>query len=255
LNPRLKRLVDWSIRVTGLSLWPVRVRGGVADGARWTLFPWSSYWRGRHEPRIQATLLALNGGSIAGWSCWDLGAHFGIYAVGLARRVGPTGQVAAFEPSHDSFERLRRHARLNRLTWLKTYQAAASDQSGTAQFYTLGEWVGTGAHLPYDGEPLQDHSVPVPVTTLRLDDLVASGEIRPPQFVKIDVEGHAHRALDGMRDVLERHRPILIVGIHSDAEGCGVMAILSALDYTFTPIEPGAQPPWYGPDLLFTPRR
>jgi FkbM family methyltransferase len=255
LKPDLKRLAAWCLQVSRLSLWPVRVRGGVADGARWTFFPWSSYWRGRYEPRVQAALLALNGGSITGWSCWDLGAHFGIYAVGLARRVGPSGQVAAFEPSRDSFERLCRHARLNRLSWLKTYQAAVSDQSGTAQFYTLGEQVGTGAHLPYDGEPLQAHSVPVPVATLRLDDLVARGEIRPPQFVKIDVEGHAHRALGGMRGALERHRPIIIVSIHSDAEGAGVMAILTSLGYTFAPIEPGAQPPWYGPDLLFTPPR
>ncbi len=255
MNPHLKRWVGWVLQVTGLSLWPVRVRGGVADGARWTLFPWSAYWRGRHEPRVQAALLALNGGAITGWSCWDLGAHFGIYAVGLARRVGPTGQVAAFEPNQASFSRLRRHAALNGLSWLKTFEAAVSDQPGTAQFYTHGDRSGTGAHLPYEGEPLEVNSAPVPVKTLRLDDLVAAGEIRPPQFVKIDVEGHAHRALDGMRAVLERHRPILIVALHSQAEESGVLAILTALGYTFAPIEPGARPPWHGHDLLFTPRR
>ncbi|MSU65186.1 MAG: hypothetical protein EXS38_03585 [Opitutus sp.] len=62
-----------------------------------------------HEPAMQAVLLGLGGGDIRGWTCWDLGAHFGLYSVGLARRVGPAGQVAAFEPNPISFARLQRH--------------------------------------------------------------------------------------------------------------------------------------------------
>src|SRR5436309_1838240 len=85
------------LRFSRLQYWPVRVHGGIADGARWTLFPWTSYWRGTHEPAMHQALLGL--GAIGGWSCWDLGAHFGIYSIGLARRAGPTGQVAGFEPN------------------------------------------------------------------------------------------------------------------------------------------------------------
>src|SRR5205085_1089961 len=82
---------------TPLGRWPVRVRSGIARGARWTLYPASAYWRGTHEPVLQSTLVALADAGIEGWSCWDLGAHFGLYSVGLARHVGPKGQVAAFE--------------------------------------------------------------------------------------------------------------------------------------------------------------
>jgi len=50
-----------------------------------------------------------------------LGAHFGLYSVALALRVGPEGQVAAFEPNPVSFARLERHRRMNGLDRLKTY--------------------------------------------------------------------------------------------------------------------------------------
>lgn len=65
--------------------------------------------------------MSLGGGNISGWNCWDLGAHFGLYSVALALRVGPEGQVAAFEPNPVSFARLERHRRMNGLDRLKTY--------------------------------------------------------------------------------------------------------------------------------------
>ena len=89
--------VSFFLRTTGLQYWPVQVKSGIAAGARWTLFPWSAYWRGTQEPAMHRVLQSF--GDMQGWSCWDLGAHFGIYSVGLARLVGPQGQVAAFEPN------------------------------------------------------------------------------------------------------------------------------------------------------------
>jgi hypothetical protein len=145
LNTRLR-----SFLASTLGLFPVRVRGGIAKGTRWTLYPWASYWRGTHEPEVQRVIEGLGGGSMAGWSCWDLGAHFGFCSVALSMRVGPSGQVAAFEPNPDSFARLERHRRMNRLTWLKTYQAAASDHTGSAELLTYGDLGSTSTHLRYD---------------------------------------------------------------------------------------------------------
>jgi FkbM family methyltransferase len=253
VSDSLQHLTARLLRITLLELWPVRVRGGVAAGARWTLFPWSAYWRGTHEPRVQAAMMALGGGTITGWSCWDLGAHFGLYSIGLARRVGPTGQVAAFEPNPASFARLRRHARMNRLPWLKLYESAVSDRTGSAEIYTYGDPGSTATHLPYDGEPRQAICTPFAIQTVRLDDLVAQGELRPPNFVKIDVEGHAHHALAGMRETLRQHRPVLIVALHSSAEVEGVLGALTPLGYGFTCIDPEGRAPWLGQDLLLTP--
>ncbi len=250
MDSRLRKLIGSTV-----GLIPVRVQGGAAKGARWTLYPWSSYWRGTHEPAIQEVIVGLGGGTIRGWSCWDLGAHFGIYSIALSLRTGPTGQVAAFEPNPASFARLERHRMMNGLTWLKTYQAAASDQTGDAELLTYGELDSTHTHLRYEGEVRSDQSAPVAIRSLRLDDLVDSGELRAPQFIKVDVEGHGHRALEGMRATIAKSRPALIVAFHSRQEVDGVLGVLRPLGYNWAPIAP--QSPnsgsMIGGDYLFTP--
>lgn len=243
------------LRRTPLGLWPVRVRGGIAAGARWTLYPWSSYWRGTHEPAVQAALMTLGGGDISGWTCWDLGAHFGLYSVGLARRVGPRGQVAAFEPNPASFARLACHARMNDLPWLKLHAAAVSDQPGRAELYAYGDLGSTTTtHLPYEGEALTAEVATVAVPLVQLDQLVARGELRLPHFVKLDVEGHGHRALAGMRESLHASRPILLVALHSPEEAAGILSLLDPLGYQRREVGVSSSPdPLVGRDFIFTP--
>lgn len=240
---------------TPLGLWPVRVRRGVAVGARWTLYPWTSYWRGTHEPEMQKTISSLGSGNIQGWACWDLGAHFGLYSVGLARRVGPSGQVAAFEPNPVSFARLSRHARMNALSWLKPYAAAVSDRSGQAELYTYGDLGTTTSHLPYQGENRTTDVGALTVPTICLDELVRKGELRAPDFVKIDVEGHGHHALRGMQETLARARPIVIAGFHSLEEVDGMLSIFKSLGYQWREIGNDLQSEQVksNSDYLFTP--
>src|SRR5689334_734786 len=76
---------------------PVRIRSGQAKGARWTLLPFSAYWRhGGYERDVEIAVSLIP--DMVGKVFWDFGAHFGIHTVTVARMVGPSGQVAAFEP-------------------------------------------------------------------------------------------------------------------------------------------------------------
>ncbi len=231
---QLKKLVDWGLRGSGLQYWPVRVKSGVGAGARWTLYPWTSYWRGTQEPMLHDALLAL--GDVTGWSCWDLGAHFGIYSVGLARRVGPTGQVASFEPNPLSFARLRRHRAMNKLEWLQLFNAAVSEKTAQAELYTYGNLGTTFTHLPYDGEVRKPEVMPLAIKTVSLDDLVGEGRIRLPQFIKVDVEGHGHRALTGAMRSIRESRPLLLMEFHYPPEVEGTRALLDPLGYHWEPV-------------------
>ncbi len=253
MNRCLQRFIGALLLKSGLCYWPVRVRSGIAAGARWTLYPWSAYWRGGFEPELQHELIAL--GDITGWTCWDLGAHYGLYSVGLARRTGPAGQVVSFEPNPLSYRRLSRHRTMNALHWLKPIDAAVSDTPGTAEFYTYGEQESTTTHLPYEGETRSANCAPVSVRLVRLDDLVASGEIRAPHFVKIDVEGHAHKALTGARAAIVTSRPIIIVAFHSAVEVHGVHDVLDPLGYVATRIatHSGSSEAVIGHDFIFRP--
>jgi FkbM family methyltransferase len=250
MNARLRKFLGASVGRT-----PVRIRHGIAKGALWTLFPWTSYWRGTHEPAIQYAIGRLGNGDISGWSCLDLGAHFGFYSVALALRVGPTGQVAAFEPNPESFKKLDLHRRMNRLTWLNAYRSAASDRTGSSELLTYGDLGSTTTHLLYEGETKNAATKPISVDTLRLDDLFESSELRAPQFVKIDVEGHGHRSIEGMRVSVAKSRPTMLVAFHSSQEVEGVLRILEPLGYRRTTIvEPASNPEaMIGGDYLFTP--
>ena len=66
MNHSISRLIGALLLKTRLCYWPVSVRTGVAAGARWTLYPWSAYWRGGFEPELQNELIAL--GDITGWT-------------------------------------------------------------------------------------------------------------------------------------------------------------------------------------------
>lgn len=232
---------------------PVRVRSGIAQGARWTFYPWTSYWRGTHEPAVQNRLLQLKL-NWEGMHVWDLGSHYGIYAIGLGRRVGPQGSVAAFEPNTLSYSRLCRHIQMNGLSHVKAFPFAVSSNAGKEKLFLYHGLNTTTSHLAYEGETWNESIPTVTIKTERLDDMAARGEIHPPDFIKVDVEGHGHHALAGAAKTLAAHRPILMIGLHSVPEMEGILKILTPLDYRITPISPGApvQPtPEF--DYLFEP--
>jgi hypothetical protein len=93
----------------------------------------------------------------------------------------------------------------------------------------------------------------IDVPLVRLDDLVARGEIRPPDLVKLDVEGHGHLALAGAFETLRRSRPTMLVALHSERETAGIAALVDPLGYRWEAVTPGTLPPRGGYDYLLRP--
>lgn len=252
MSPLLHRLARGVLTGTGLQYLPIRARGGFNAGARWTLYPWTSYWRGAHEPAVTRAVGAL--GDLCGKTCWDLGAHFGYYACGFAQRVGPDGQVLAVEPFPTSFARLERHRRMNRFAWMRCVCAAASDANGDAELIADTREGDTGVHLAYDANERPAAGVPLlRIRTVKLDDLVARGEVRAPHVLKIDVEGHGHVALAGAAATLRRARPVILMAFHSPAETAGTRALLDPLGYAWEPLQRGPDGATEGADYLLRP--
>ncbi len=215
-------------------LFPVKIRHGLARGAWWSVYPYSAYWRhGGTDPTIDDVL--QRHAALPGLVCWDIGAHYGIYSVGLARAVGPTGRVEAFEPDPVSRRRLRWHRWLNRLSHLHVHSVAASAISHTARLYQYAGFGDTTSHLPYSNEQIEQ--VPYrEITTVALDEWVDNGQIPSPQFIKIDVEGHAGPALEGMRRTLASARPVVLLAIHTEEEHGAARSVLNGLGYSLAPL-------------------
>lgn len=159
-----------------------------------------------HEPRVYEWVMNRlpQGGTF-----YDLGAWIGLFSLGAAERVGPRGCVVAVEPSPDSVRLLRRHLALNGFEDVGiVVEGLVGDRTGTAPFF-----VGVGPDMEnsmVDGIPGRK-AKDVPVTTL--DALVAETG-RPPDVVKIDVEGAEHRVLQGARKTLVDHRPLVVLAVH-----------------------------------------
>ena len=233
---------------TPLGLFPVSVRAGLARGARWTLLPYSSYWRsGGGEHDIETVVASLP--SLTGAACWDLGAHFGLYTIGFARLVGPTGQVASFEPDPIAFARCERHVRLNSLQNVRLFNAAVSEAAGRRPLILADRRLGSSAnHLRYEDEPVSPDEKTIDIDTVILDELVARGAIRPPMLVKVDVEGHGAKALAGAATTLGLHTPTIVMSFHSHAEAEDTRTILEPLGYRCRGMD-GAEVSW--PAVVF----
>jgi FkbM family methyltransferase len=220
--PRLKKLADFLLGASSLQYLPVRARGGLIRGARWTLYPFTSYWRGTSDlEAVRWIDRFVRPGGVA----WDLGAHFGLYTVGMATRVGATGQVVSLEPEPAAFARCRRHVGMNRLDWVRIFPLAASSTNGAVGLVSAE---GAGSTTSY---VTRDPGAGPLLTSVRLDDLMARENLRPPDFVKVDVENHGAEALEGARGVLASARPNLLMSFHSEDELAGTQAILAPLGY------------------------
>jgi FkbM family methyltransferase len=128
----------------------------------------------------------------------DAGANVGLHTLGLARAVGPSGRVHAFEPDPENYRLLTRAVARARLTNVVLYQAACSDRPGTLRLYTSAANRGDHRTVP---APAARRSFEVPAVSL--DETLA----REPHvdFMKIDVQGAEVAVLRGFSRTLERN--------------------------------------------------
>ena len=183
----------------------------------------------------------------------DAGANHGLYALPMARAVGPTGRVLAIEPQPLFAARLRASAVANRLSQLTVLEAAVSSEEGRAPF-ELDESPESDSLSA--GAPSQLASVEVRVTTL--DRATSEAGLVDVSFVKLDVGGAEVDALHGAAELLARDQPLVMVErLHGSAANVGLFERLSALGYGAYRLAPGLQmlcphPPGGAPDWLST---
>jgi FkbM family methyltransferase len=194
---------------------------GCLKGRKWIVGSGEhGYWLGWYEiGKRQAFEAAIPEGAVV----YDIGANVGYYSLMAAVLAGPKGHVYAFEPLPRNVNFLRRHVAINKMEDLITVlDVAISDQSGEAAF-DLGASTSMG-HLAESGE--------IKVKQVKLDELVAAGEVRPPDYMKIDVEGAEAEVLSGAMTLLEKYRPILFLDTHQREAHHATVDILKGLGYT-----------------------
>ena len=157
---------------------------------------------------------------------YDIGAHVGFYTLLASELVSAAGKVIAFEPVPRNLKYLKKHLEINHCTNVIIIEAAVSDKSGSSLF-SEGSKSSTG-YLSQDGN--------LNVRTVAIDDLVMSGEIAPPDHIKIDVEGAELLVLKGAEFTLSSYAPELFLSTHSPKLHIDCCNLLSSLNYELKPI-------------------
>ncbi len=120
----------------------------------------------------------------------DVGANVGIYAMVLARRVGPSGKVIAVEPHPINHARLAFNLAVAAAPQVKLVAAAAGPSDGELMIETNTDNFGA-CHI-VAGEP---NSNTIRVPSLRLQRILEEAAVDHVDGLKIDVEGFEDRVM------------------------------------------------------------
>jgi FkbM family methyltransferase len=168
----------------------IRIRSGELRGWRWIAgSSTNGCWLGTYERHMQRLFRER---IRAGATVFDVGANVGFFTLLASKLAGASGRVYAFEPLPRNLQFLDRHLRLNDVANVHVEPAAIAAASGEAHFRIAPHASMGGLHESGD----------LRVVTASLDDLIASGRVARPDFIKMDIEGAESDALRGATQLL-----------------------------------------------------
>jgi FkbM family methyltransferase len=193
------------------------------------------YWLGTYELELQSALQEL---VKPGMTAYDVGANIGYISLMLARLVGESGRVFAFEALPANTTRWQGNVDLNGLGGrMQLFCGAVADSNTPLRFLVhasggMGKAAGSaGRANAYQGE--------IEVRGVSLDEFVFGQGNPPPRIIKMDIEGGEVLALPGMRRLLQETRPSLVLELHGQESIRVSWEILSGMGYRMCWMKPG----------------
>lgn len=186
------------------------INAGPASGLRFevTLPHDKAIWAGTYEHDFTRAIIEhVRPGDI----CYDIGGYRG-YISGVMALRGAL-KVLVFEPLPANQQAVRRLCGLNPHLPISLITVALGDVDETAFFKIMPD----SSMGKLSKSSFQEDATSVgeiPVTVRRIDSLVDSHEIPPPNVVKIDVEGVELDVLKGALEILRTSRPTIFLEAH-----------------------------------------
>jgi FkbM family methyltransferase len=135
----------------------------------------------------------------------DIGANLGYFTTLASQAVGKGGQVVSIEPDPYNYRLLQGNVHNNCLGNVSLHNLALGASPGTGMLSL--STCNLGDHRLY-GPDNSRQRVPVQIETL--DRLLVSLGLRP-NVIKMDVQGFEYYVTQGMRNILEDRRPLVIM--------------------------------------------
>jgi FkbM family methyltransferase len=213
------------VLVLGRETRPRTIFWGLAAGYRIVVSPEENLGclLGTTEPHL---LRAIKRYVVEGDTVYDIGANIGYVSLSLAKRVGVKGRVVAFEPLPANVKLLQQAIAESRLANIEVFEVAASGKSGEAVI-RVADNPSMASLVWHRGDASSAQHC---VKTVAVDELIETGQLSPPTFVKIDVEGAESQVLVGMQRTITTARPVIFMEC-SDAGRETAWRLLSELNY------------------------
>jgi FkbM family methyltransferase len=189
------------------------------------------------DSREPATSKALATLCKPGDIIFDIGANVGSHTLPIAKTVGSTGKVYAFEPVPWALNKLQRNISLNTFNNIIVEPIALSDAPDDNAEFSLRASFKTTSQIPVNADGNLNENwwnacekVKVKVETI--DNFVKENKIKKVDLFKLDVDGFEAKVINGATKVLNEYEPIIIMELAPSwiaAKGDDVNAVINSL--------------------------
>jgi FkbM family methyltransferase len=165
-------------------------------------------WRARTLlEKEEGTVRWIRGSVRPGDVVYDIGANIGLYTLLSGKRVGQHGVVYAFEPHVANVQSLLHNVSQNGLAGnVKVMSCALGEREGFFDFNYYAPQPGTSMSQLGDTRDSNDQPFQPVFAEYKyaatIDGLIARGQIRPADHIKIDVDGNELLIVRGMQQLL-----------------------------------------------------
>lgn len=179
---------------------------------------------------------------------FDVGAHFGLRSIQAYDITKADVQIVAFEPGSQQLKLLRQN--LKGKSQIEIVPKAVSDTSNKLAALTLFDTRFVGSSTLEKPRLMKKHitqamhtAKQIRVKTIKLDDYCKKSGIIP-DLIKIDVENHEYKVLQGAKTILKKYHPKIIlevgeVGRSKENSTSNCLGLLKQYNYQFKYLKKG----------------
>ena len=139
---------------------------------------------------------------------WDIGANVGLYSVIFAK-ANPTWKIYSFEPNTEVHEKFNKNVIFNSCKNIQLVPLALSDSKEKVSLRVNRNRPGTSSIHSSIGKLVHRKII----ECISGDELVLSSKIPAPDLIKIDVEGHELKVLNGLKIIVSNYMPVIAIEV------------------------------------------
>ncbi len=163
----------------------------------------------------------------------DIGANIGYTSLYYAS-INPSAQIFSFEPHPDIFIRAQENIALNSFHNINLINLGLGEKKEVLKLYEVNEHNPGMNRIILEEKDIAFKKINVDT----LDQFVIEKNITHLDFIKIDVEGFEYAVINGGKETIQKHKPLLFIELddnnlkENNSSALALISLLYDLGYT-----------------------